>query len=142
MERLKALPDGAERDRKEFAIHTGLGDIALATKGYAAADYERHLTRQQAIAERLGDTTLLFYTLVGISVLSAFRLELSRAREIGENLVMLANQTMDRGMRLNAHASLANVLYLTGDFIGSRAHSEKGIGLFEREEHLGSREEH
>jgi class 3 adenylate cyclase/tetratricopeptide (TPR) repeat protein len=142
LERLMALADGAERDRREMAIQSGLGDIALVAKGYAAADYERHLTRRQALAERLGDATELFFCLVGISVLSAFRLELARAREIGENLVELADQASDRGMQLNAHGSLANILWLMGDFIGSRAHSEKVIGLFEREEHLGPGEEH
>ena len=142
LERLQALPDGAERDRKEIAIHSGLGDIALVTKGYAAADSERHLTRRQVLAERLGDGAEFFYSLVGISVLSAFRLELGRAREIGENLLRLADQASNRGMQLNAHGSLANLLWLMGDFTGSRAHSETGISLFKPDEHLRQGEEH
>jgi tetratricopeptide (TPR) repeat protein len=142
LQRLQALPEGAERDRKEIAIHSGLGDIALLTKGYAAADVERHLTRRHALAERLGDGAEFFYSLVGISVLSAFRLELGRAREIGENLLRLADQASNRGLQLNAHGSLANHLWLMGDFTGSRAHSEKGISLYKPEEHLGPGEEH
>jgi tetratricopeptide (TPR) repeat protein len=142
LEKLQTLPDGAERDRKEMTIRSGLGEIALVTKGYAAADFERHLMRRQALAERLGDAGELFFSLVWSSVLSSFRLELGRAREIGENLVRLADQAADRGMRLNAHGSLANVLWLMGDFIGSRAHSEKCISLFDRDEHLGSEAEH
>jgi predicted ATPase len=82
--RLKDLPADAERDRKEMAIHTGLADVSMVTSGYAAPEYERHLTRRSELAERLGDATQLFYSLVGISVLSAFRLELTKAREIGE----------------------------------------------------------
>ena len=140
LERLKALPDSAERDRMESAIHAGLGDVKLVTRGYAAADCERHLTRRLLLAERLGDTTLLFGSLAGISVLSAFRLELGRAREIGENLVKLANTAGDRRMQLIANGSLANILWLMGDFIGSRTHAEKGISkgisLFVREEHF------
>jgi class 3 adenylate cyclase/tetratricopeptide (TPR) repeat protein len=142
LERLKSLPDGAQRDRKEIAIHSGLGDIALVTKGYAAADVERHLTRRHALAERLGDGVEFFYSLVVMSVLSAFRFELDKAREIGENLVRLADQASNRGMQLNAHGSLANLLWLMGDFTGSRAHSEKGISLYKPEEHLGPGEEH
>jgi len=125
-----------------MTIRSGLGEIALVTKGYAAPDFERHLIRRQALAERLGDAGELFYSLVWASVLSSFRLELGRAREIGENLVRVADQVADRGMRLNAHGSLANVLWLMGDFIGSRAHSEKCIGLFDRDQHPGSAEEH
>jgi class 3 adenylate cyclase/tetratricopeptide (TPR) repeat protein len=142
LERLQTLADSPERDRKEIAIRSGLGEIALVTKGYAAADFERHLTRRQALAERLGDAGELFFSLVWISVLSSFRLELRRAREIGEDLVRLADQAADRGMQLNAHGSLANVLWLMGDFSGSRAHSEKCLGLFDPDERLGSGEEH
>ena len=142
LERLNALAAGAERDCQEIAIRTGLGDLALVTKGYAAPDYERHLTRRHALAERLGDTTQLFYSLVGISVLSAFQLELRRAREIGENLVKLADNAPDPEMQLNAHGSLANILWLMGDFIGSRAHSETAIALFAREQYLQAVAEH
>jgi tetratricopeptide (TPR) repeat protein len=140
--RLNTLPAGAERDRKEIAIHTGLADIAIVASGYAAADYERHLMRRHELAERLGDAKQLFYTLVGISVLSAFRLELSKAQEIGGKLVALADQASDPEMQLEAHGSLANILWLIGDFIGSREHSEKGLALFARDEHLPSGKEH
>jgi class 3 adenylate cyclase/tetratricopeptide (TPR) repeat protein len=136
LELLRALPDSAKRDRKEIAIHMGLADVAMVMRGYAAPDYEFHLTRQHALAERLGDRTLLFYSLVGISVLSAFRLELSRAREIGEQLVKLADEARDRRMQLYAHGALANVLYMMGEFTGSRSHLEKGIALFARDGHL------
>jgi tetratricopeptide (TPR) repeat protein len=142
LELLRALPDSAERDRREIAILGGLGEVTMATKGYAVPDYERDQMRRQALAERLGDTTQAFYSLVGISVVSAFRLELRRAREIGETLVKLADQAGDPWMQLNAHASFANTLWLMGDFIGSHAHSEKGISLFALEERLPPGLEH
>jgi hypothetical protein len=42
----------------------GLADVTILTSGYAAAEYERHLTRHYEIAERLGDATQLFFSLV------------------------------------------------------------------------------
>ena len=140
--RLKNLPDDAERSRKEIAIHTGLADVAIVTSGYAAADYESHLTSRHELAERLGDATQVFYSLVGISVLSAFRLELSKAREIGMKVLALADRALDPAMQLEAHGSLANILWLLGDFVGSREHSEKGINLFARNQRLPSGKEH
>jgi hypothetical protein len=140
--RLEDLPASPERDRKEIAIHTGLADVTIVTSGYAAAEYERHLTRRHALAERLADSTQIFYSLVGISVLSAFRLELSKAREIGGKLLAIAEQARDAQMQLEAHGSLANILWLMGDFIGSREHSEKGLALFALSEHLPSGKEH
>ena len=70
LKRLKELPLDAERDRWEIAICAGLADVTILTGGYAAADYERHLTRRYELAERLGDATQLFYSLVGLSVLA------------------------------------------------------------------------
>ena len=65
--RLKDRPAGAERDRKEIAIHSGLAESAVVMKGYAAPEYEHHLTLQHQLAQRLGDTTQIFYSLVGMS---------------------------------------------------------------------------
>jgi predicted ATPase len=64
LKRLKELPLDAERDRWEIAICAGLADVTILTSGYAAAEYERHLTRRYEIAERLGDATQLFFSLV------------------------------------------------------------------------------
>ncbi len=88
------------------------------------------------------DSTQIFYSLVGISVLSAFRLELSKAREIGGKLLAIAEQARDAQMQLEAHGSLANILWLMGDLVGSREHSEKGLALFALREHLPSGKEH
>ena len=140
--RLNNQPAGAERDRTEIAIRTGLADAAIVISGYAAAEYEHHLTRRHELAQRLGDTTQIFYSLVGMSVLSAFRLELSRAQDIGWKLLGIADHEHDPDMQLQAHGSLANILWLMGDLIGSREHCEKGLRLFAHEQPLADGDEH
>jgi hypothetical protein len=142
LERLEGLPPDAERDGREIAIRTGLADVTILTGGYAAADYERHLTRRYELADRLGNATQLFYSLVGLSVLAAFRLELRKAHEIGGRLLALADEALDPRMQLEAHGSLANILWLLGDFRGSREHSHKGLALFPSNKHLPSGKEH
>jgi class 3 adenylate cyclase/tetratricopeptide (TPR) repeat protein len=140
--RLNDQPASAERDRKEIAIHAGLADAAVVMSGYAAVEYEHHLTRRHELARRLGDTTQIFYSLVGMSVLAAFRLELSKAQDIGWKLLGIADHEHDPDMQLEAHGSLANVLWLLGDLIGSREHCEKGLGLFAHPQHLPPGKEH
>jgi tetratricopeptide (TPR) repeat protein len=140
--RLNEQPADPERDRKEIAIHSGLGDAAIVMRGYAAAEYEHHLTRRHELAQRLGETTQIFYALVGISVLYAFRLELNRALEIGKKLLGIADHEHDPDMQLEAHGSLANILWLMGDFSGSREHSERGLALFAQKHILPVGEEH
>jgi len=140
--RLNDQPPGAERDRKEIAIQAGLGNAAIVMSGYAATEYEHHLTRQYELAQRLGDTTQIFYSLVGMSVLAAFRLELGRALDIGWKLLGIADHEHDPNMQLGALGSLANVLWLMGDLLGSRQHAEKALGLFTHQQHLASDDEH
>jgi class 3 adenylate cyclase len=140
--RLERVPANADRDRREIAIRTGLADVAIITRGYAATEYEHHMSRRYELAERLGDAVQLFYSLVGVSVLAAFRLELKKAREVGGRLLALADQARDPKMQLEAHGSLANILWLLGDFRGSLEHSQRGIELFGLNEHLPSGKEH
>jgi class 3 adenylate cyclase len=140
--RLNDQPAGIERDRKEIAIRTGLGNAAIVVKGYAAPEYEHHLNRQHELAQQLGDTTQSFYSLAYMSVLVAFRLELSRARDIGWKLLQIADHERDPLMQLHAHGSLAHALWLSGDYTRSLEHSEKGLALFAHEKHLAYGPEH
>ena len=140
--RLSNQPAGSDRYRKEFAIHAGLADSAIVMSGYAAPEYEHHLTRRHELAQRLGDTAQIFYSLVGMSVLSAFRLELSKVQDIGRKLWGIADQEQDPEMQLQAHGSLANVLWLSGDITGSHDHAEKGLRLFKPEQYLAYGNEH
>jgi class 3 adenylate cyclase len=140
--RLNDQPAGPERDRTEIVIHAGLADSALVMSGYAAAECEHHLIRRYELAQRLGDTTQIFYSLVGMSVLAAFRLQLNKAQDIGWKLLGIADHEHDPEMQLQAHGSLANILWLTGDFIGSREHAEKGLSLFASKQHLTYGNEH
>jgi tetratricopeptide (TPR) repeat protein len=140
--RLNGQPASAERDRKEIAIHTGLGDTAIVISDYAAPEYEHHLTRREELAQRLGDTTQIFYSLVGMSILAAFRLELNKALDIGWKLLGMADHEHDPNMQLRAHGSLANILWPLGDIIGSYEHAEKGLALMVDKQILPDIEEH
>jgi class 3 adenylate cyclase len=140
--RLNEKPPGPERDRKEIAIHRGLGDTAIVMSGYAAPEYEHHLTRRHELAQRLGDTTQIFYSLVWRSVLAAFRLELNKAQEIGWKLLEIADHEHDLNMQLQAHGSLANILWALGELVGSCEHAEKGLALIADKQILTAGEEH
>ncbi len=139
---LEKLPPGAERDRKEIAIRAGLGDAAIVMNGYATAEYEHHLARRYELAEGLRDTNQIFYSLVGMSVLAAFRLELRKAQDIGWKLLGIADHEHDPNLQLQAHGSLANVLWLLGDFTAAREHAEKGLSTVAHEPALPAGEEH
>jgi tetratricopeptide (TPR) repeat protein len=102
----------------------------VVINGYAAPEYENHLTRCHELAQRLGDTTQIGYSLAGMSVVSSFRLELNKAQDIGWKLLGIADHEQDPHMQLQAHGALANILWGLGDIIGSCEHAEKGRALF------------
>jgi tetratricopeptide (TPR) repeat protein len=128
---LESMADSAERDRKEIVIRAGLADSSLVIRGYGAVEYERQVRRRHELAQRLGDPPQIFYSLVGLSVFSAFRLELDEAQAIGRTLLEIADQANNPDMQLQAHGSVANILWLSGDIVGSLEHAEKGLRLFE-----------
>jgi tetratricopeptide (TPR) repeat protein len=140
--RLEDQPLGPERDRREIAIRMKLGDATMVMNGYAAAEYEHHLTRRHELAQRLGDTTHIFYSLVGMSVQAAFRLQLSKAQDVCWKLIGMAEHEHDRDMQLEAHGSLAHLLWLMGDFLASREQAEKGVGLFAHMQIVPAGKEH
>jgi tetratricopeptide (TPR) repeat protein len=140
--RLNEQRAGEERDRTELAIQAGLANTAIVMRGYAAAEYEHHLTRRYELAQRLGDTTQIFYSLVGMSVFAAFRLELARAQDICWKLLGIAENEHDPNMQLQAHGSLANVLWLAGNFTAALEHYDKGLGFFAHEQPLTYGAEH
>jgi tetratricopeptide (TPR) repeat protein len=84
----------------------------------------------------------MFYSLVGMSVLSAFRLELNKALDIGWRLLGIADHEHDPNMQLQAHGSVANILWLAGDLRGSLEHAEKGLLLFANDQPLRFGNEH
>jgi class 3 adenylate cyclase/tetratricopeptide (TPR) repeat protein len=128
--RLNDQAASPERDGKEIAIRTGLADSATVMSGYAAPEYENHLTRCHELAERLGDTIQIFYSLVGMSLVSSFRLELNKALDIGWKLLGIADHEHDPHMQLQAHGLLANILWGLGDITGTCEHADKGLAFF------------
>jgi class 3 adenylate cyclase/tetratricopeptide (TPR) repeat protein len=142
LKHLNNKPASPERDRVETALRRWLADSAIVMNGYAAPEYEHHLTRRHELVRRRGDNTEIFYSLVGMSVLAAFRLQLGRAHDVGWKLIGMADHEHVPEMQVEAHGSLANVLWLMGDFLGSREHAEKGLALGLQAQNLTAQKEH
>jgi predicted ATPase len=63
------------------------------------------------------------------------RVELQTARELGEQLLTLAQHVGDPAFRLEAHYALGNTLNYLGDFAAAQAHFEQGIALYDPQQH-------
>ena len=92
----------------------------MATKGYAAPDVEGAYTRARELCQQIGETSQLFPVLCGLWLFYHVRAELRTARELGEQLLTIAQPTQDLAFLLQAHRALGTTLFVLGE-LGSAA---------------------
>jgi predicted ATPase/DNA-binding winged helix-turn-helix (wHTH) protein len=135
LELLKALPDTTEYIQQELTLQLTLGVPLMATKGWSASEVERAYIRARELCEQLGETRQLFSALRGLWECYEVRGNLVAARELGEQLLSLAQNTADPTLLLVAHNVLADNLYYEGQFMAARAHAEQGTARYDRQRH-------
>jgi predicted ATPase len=87
------------------------------------------------LCQQVGDTAQLFPVLFGLWRFSLVRAELPLARELGEQLLRLAQQAQDAALLLGAHCALGTTLLWPGELPLAREHLEQGIALYDPQQH-------
>jgi TOMM system kinase/cyclase fusion protein len=132
---LNTLPDTPERAQQELDFQTTLGPPLVATKGQAAPEVLHAYTRARELCQQVGETSQLFQVLRGLWYFYLHRVELQTARELGEQLLTLAQHVGDPALRLEAHYTLGNTLNYLGEFAAAQAHFAQGIALYDPQRH-------
>jgi predicted ATPase/class 3 adenylate cyclase len=135
LEVLKTLPDPLQRTRQELDMQITLGPALIATKGFAAPEVLQAYARARELCQHVGDPPQLFQVLRGLWYFSMGRLELQTARELGEQLLTLAQQAGDPELLLEAHYALGNTVNYLGEFVAAQAHFAQGIALYDPQRH-------
>jgi len=135
LELLQTLPDTPERTQRELTLRITLGAPLIATKGWAAPEVESVYTQARELCQQVGETPQLFSVLVGLWAFYLVRAELQTARELGEQILRLAQSVQDPALLLSAHYVLGNTLPLLGEFASARVHVERGITLYDPQQH-------
>jgi predicted ATPase/DNA-binding winged helix-turn-helix (wHTH) protein len=135
LELLKTLPDTPERTRQELTLQTALGVPLVATKGYAAPAAGEAYTRARELCQQVEETPQLFPVLVGLFRFYLVRAEHETARELGEQLLSLAQSVQDPALLLEAHFPLGAILYCLGEFAPAREHLEQSIARYDPQQH-------
>jgi class 3 adenylate cyclase/tetratricopeptide (TPR) repeat protein len=128
LELLKSLPESPERARQELAFQIAKGRSLYPTQGWAAPETGRAFGRARELCERFGDRTLLFTVLQGLRLFHQFRIELETARQLGEQLLALAEELNDPAMLRSAQGSLGLGLLWMGELVAAREHLERMRG--------------
>jgi tetratricopeptide (TPR) repeat protein len=96
-------------------------------KGYAALEVEHAYARARELCQQVGDTPQLAVVLGGLGMFYRSRGELQTARELGEQLLTLAQRQHDPERLASAHSVLGDALFFLGEFIPARAHLEQAL---------------
>jgi predicted ATPase len=134
-EMLKTLPDTSERTRHELDLQTALGQALMATKGYAAPEVAQAYTRAREVGQQVGEIPRLFPVLWGLWAFYDVRAEYKTARELGEQLLTLAQSVQDPAFLLEAHRALGITLFFLGEFAPAREPLEQGMALYDPQQH-------
>jgi class 3 adenylate cyclase/predicted ATPase len=135
LELLRTLPETPERARDEVALQITLGTSLVMIKGYAAPEVERAYTRARELCAQVGETTQLFPAVWGLWVFYFVQGNLRMGRDLGEQLLHLAENSADVALRLEAHLALGAVLLRRGEPASAREHLERGISLYDQRLH-------
>jgi predicted ATPase len=135
LEMLQALPDNPERTQQELALQIALGQALLATKGQAAPDVGHTYNRARELCQQVGEASQLFRVLYGLYHFHLVRAELQTARELGEELLTLAQHIQDPTYLPVAHFMLGGSWLLLGEYTATRKHKEQGLTLYDPQQH-------
>src|SRR5262249_5414368 len=128
---LQHLPDSSKRTQLELELQVTLGPPLSVMRGPTAPEVKQTYDRAQALCAQVGETPQLLPTLWGLSRFYRNQGALSMAREMGEQLVQLAERVTDPTYRLVAHDSLGDALFHLGEYATAAMHLEPAIALID-----------
>jgi tetratricopeptide (TPR) repeat protein len=132
---LKTRPDTGERTQQELTLHTALGVPLRATRGFGASEVGQVYARARELCQQVEETPQLVPVLRGLWEFYELQGELQTARELGEQLLILAQRVQEVELLLVARNVLGDTLVWLGEFPGARAHLEQGMALYNPQQH-------
>jgi class 3 adenylate cyclase/predicted ATPase len=132
---LELLPDTPERAQRELTLRNALGMPLRATRGMGAPEVGQVYARAQELCSQVGETPQLFPVLRGLWEFYELQGDLPTAHELAEQLLALAQRIGEVDLLLAAHNVLGDTLIWLGEFASAREHLERGVALYDPEQH-------
>jgi class 3 adenylate cyclase/predicted ATPase len=124
---LPGLADEPARASRELQLQSMLGAAWTATRGFAVAEVSQAYGRARELCRDWTDSADLIRVLDGSGLLYINRGELNLARDIGEQLLTLAERRHEPELFVSGHGVLGLALLRVGDLIDCRVHIEQAI---------------
>jgi predicted ATPase len=135
LELLQTLPDTRARAQQELTLHLTLGAPLLYTRSFASPEVPATFDRARELCQQVGETRQLFRVLNGLRAFHQVRGEFLTARQLGEQLLGLAQKEHDPALLVVAYGTLGTTLFHLGEFGAARAHLEQSLALYDTQRH-------
>ncbi len=135
LELLEAQPENDERARRELGLRVSLGVPLTSTKGPGAPDVYESYSRARTICQRFGDASQAFLLSWGLWRCCQATGRMREARDLGDELLSLAQQHGDPEWILEAHHVQWTTLTKLGEPAACWEQAKQGIALYEPEKH-------
>ena len=132
---LKTVPDTPEHRQQELALHITLGMPLHATRGFSSPEVQATYARARELCQQVGETRQLFPVLFGLRTFYHVRGEFLAARELGEQLLSLAQREHDPVLLVVAYRALGSTLFHLGEFRAAQAYLGQSLTLYDAQRH-------
>jgi predicted ATPase/DNA-binding SARP family transcriptional activator len=130
---LRRLPVSAARDEQELALQLALGRAWLASSSPGPEVGDAY-ARARELCQQMEATSQLCQVLGELSIFHYVRAEHERARELGEQVLSLAQGAGDPLLVARGHWYLGFTSFCLGQYTAARAHLEQVIDLYSSEQ--------
>jgi class 3 adenylate cyclase/predicted ATPase len=127
---LRTQAESRERAERELRLRIELGGQLIACHGNGAPAVEDNYTRAQALLESVHDRRLTFRAQHGLRTFYMVRGPLHRARQLGEQLLQLADELGDDSLLLQSYRPHGLCLFAMGELAAAQQHLERAIALY------------
>jgi len=135
LEFLKTLPDTSERAQQEIMLQLSLAVSLQATKGLAAPEVGRVITRVQDLYQHLGEPPQLLQALAAIAQFTSLRAEYRKTIELYKKINRIAEKAGD-ALYSKLAGGFGTWSYLNiGDFSESLATAKTWLDFYDPEQH-------
>lgn len=132
---LENLPDTPDRSTRELTLRLALGVGLQSVEGAGSSEVGRTYTRARELCQDVGGVADHIAALWGLWRFKRTRVEFETARELAEELSVLAQQQNDLALMLQAHHAQWTTQFYFGEFTACREHTERGIALYDARRH-------
>ena len=132
VELARKLPDPMQSARQELKLLVALGEPLVVAKSHGAPEAGATYSRALELCRQVGETPHLFPTMWGLWHFYLSQGACQTARELGDELLTLAEQRADPMLLVAAHQALGRSLYHLGDFAAALPHLEQARAGLER----------